>query len=422
MLRALLASTVIASTTAAASPLLQLGARNLELGSTRDIKPVSPDEDEIVDTSGDPYVRFAGFAQLAAGSDQQLRLGGAAAVSGVNCRLVEASAQAHLRAATDDPIGGIADATVCPFNYVVSFHGEGHAALGIAPNLGDRSDRWRRRYDEVSYKLGFGIGEFFDATEESPSRHSGLHVGVGYGVTRQLDEGERAVMKSAEIFGTLYRYRYFSPTISITVDGLAVSSKATKHDIGDLGSVVTTLDALKLELATTHVVISARGGLVKTGGRVTASGGSGGTAWMETYDASGLPELRGFGGEISIGGRGRGIEVLAHARRSVYPTIDGNLAREDHASASIAITRRAVRAVLAPFLARTQTWIRSADTDKAWTGGASLEVGRDVMKHVRLDAIVIAGVSPYASVEGARAPTNEVGGQALLVLTASAGI
>jgi hypothetical protein len=73
---------------------------------------------------------------------------------------------------------------------------------------------------------------------------------------------------------------------------------------------------------------------------------------------------------------------------------------------------------LSPFAARTRTWTRDAGDSHDLSAGASLYVGRQLTRELRVDAIGQAGVSPYASLDGERLPSSTLGGQVLVALSA----
>jgi hypothetical protein len=117
--------------------------------------------------------------------------------------------------------------------------------------------------------------------------------------------------------------------------------------------------------------------------------------------------------------------------RTFFPTFDGNLAREARISGTVTYVAgrsRRTTIALAPFAARTRTWVRSEGTAIEPTAGVSLHLGHELGSRLRVaqrtttlrvDAIGEAGVSPYARAAPDRLPSSTLGGQILVAVSGS---
>jgi hypothetical protein len=162
-----------------------------------------------------------------------------------------------------------------------------------------------------------------------------------------------------------------------------------------------------------------------SGGYVTASSstevnGQTTSSWTETIDSAGLPQMTILVGDVEVGGRRDRLEWNAKLARSFYPTFDGNISREARVAGSVSYTpgrTRRTKLVLSPFAARTRTWTRDAGDSQDVSAGASLHVGRQLTRELRVDAMGQAGMSPYARLDGGNVPASTLGGQVLVALT-----
>jgi hypothetical protein len=143
-------------------------------------------------------------------------------------------------------------------------------------------------------------------------------------------------------------------------------------------------------------------------------------SWTETIDSEGLPDMTIFVGYLEGGIRRDRITASGTVSRSFYPTFDGNIAREARVEGQVSYvagrTRR-TQLALSPFATRTHTWTREDGDSRDVATGASLHVGRELTKRLRVDAIGEAGVSPYARLDRERLPGNQLGGQVLVAVS-----
>ena len=114
------------------------------------------------------------------------------------------------------------------------------------------------------------------------------------------------------------------------------------------------------------------------------------------------------------------LQWSTQVARSFYPTFDGNIAREARVGGMVSYSpgrTRRTKLTLSPFAARTRTWTREDGSSHDISAGASLYVGRELTRELRVDAIGQAGVSPYARLEGDRRAREPLGGQVLVALS-----
>jgi hypothetical protein len=171
--------------------------------------------------------------------------------------------------------------------------------------------------------------------------------------------------------------------------------------------------------------VTAQAGWGFSGGYVMASGstevnGQTTSSWSETIDSTGLPQMTILVGDVEAGVTRDRLQWSARVARSFYPTFDGNIAREARLSGSVTYTpgrTRRTKLTLSPFAARTRTWTREDGTALDYSTGASLYVGRQLNRILRVDAIGQAGVSPYARIDSERVPSSTLGGQVLVAVS-----
>ena len=396
---------------------LALGEVQLELAPRRAL------DDE---TSTEPYVRMAGFAQVTGGGEGggDLGAGAAVAVPGLGCDFVNAAAQGRLRPLAEERVVGDARYAVCLSRMGFTVEFEGRRGIGLAPALDARRSLWRRRYDLSYDRVTVGGGEL----GEHAHHHTILLMSIGHGKTRQADGDARREIDQLDFDATIYRHRYERPGFEARVDALAFEVDGIKASGTDLGGVTSSFDPVRVALAGGAWFASARAGWGMTGGQIQASGktevdGEEVSSWSETIDGAGLPELRALAGEVAAGARGGGCEATASVGRSFYPTFDGNIALEERASGSLGCAlgpRRATKLRVSPFAARTWTWTREAGSSYEVSAGASVHAGHALDRRFRIDAIGEAGVAPYARLDGERDPSARLGGRLMVALSAGA--
>ena len=110
--------------------------------------------------------------------------------------------------------------------------------------------------------------------------------------------------------------------------------------------------------------------------------------------------------------------TTATVARSVFPTFDGNVAAEDRASARFDGALGDATFAVAPFATRTRTWTRDVGSYVDHALGVTAALGVPLSDLLRADVYGEFGLSPYARLDGDRAPRAAVGGQVLVALTA----
>lgn len=386
-------------------------------------------------------VRMAGFAQLTGGGEGggDLGAGAAVAVPGIGCDLLYGAAQGRLRPLAEERVVGDARYRVCVARRLVTIDFDGRRGVGLAPALDARRSLWRRRYDLSYDRVTVGGGEL----GRGAHHHSILVMAFGHGVVRQADGDAQRTMKQVDFDVAVYRDRYAGRGVEARVDVMAISGDAMKAGDSDLGGIAVAYEPVRVAVTGDGWFASAHAGWGVTGGELHASGstevnGQTTSSWSESFDGTGLPELTTLVGEVAAGARRGACEASASLGRQLYPTFDGDLSLEERAAGSVAcaVGRRGEGSVrVSPFAARTRTWIRDTGAGGGAmdeiSAGASIAAGRELGARraagggagarLRIDAIGEVGVTPYARLDGARAPDSQLGGRLLVALSGVAG-
>lgn len=393
---------------------LAVGAAQLDLAPRRDL---------LSDEATGPYWHGTAFAQVTAGtaSGPDVGVGAAAAVSGLGCDIVSGAVQGRLRPLTAQRAVGHAEWAVCLSRVGLTFEITGAHELGVAPALDGRRSLWRRRYDGSTERMTLGGGELWEG--DSPHRHAFVMMTVGHGVVTQHDDAGDGRSAQLEIDMTTYWYHYAGRATDAKVEALVIEGAGLKVGDDDRGGTAFAVLPARARIDRDGWYAAAHGGWAFTGGRMTASSqttvnGEVVDQWTETIDGDGLPTLTIPVGSVAVGVRTGELWTSAAATRSVFPTFDGNVAAEDRVSARFDGTAGRATFALAPFATRTRTWTREAGSYVDRALGVSASVGRPLSDVVRADVYGEFGLSPYARLDGDRAPRAAVGGQVLVALTA----
>ncbi len=420
------------SVAGAAPPELALGAEQLQLEPRRDLLDLlheTPPADRL------PWTRTSGFVQLTGGgrTGGDAGVGAAAALGGLGCDLAAMTVQGRLRPFADDGDGaavGELTYSVCPFAAIFTLAWEGRRGAGLLPGLDARRSLWNRAYTDAHDSARMGFGPFWN---RNGARHTIFLLDFGHGETTQHDGDEIRTIKSLDI--DLVMYRNVHPS-GITFDVLAFHQDAMKAGTDNKGGIASTFVPLRVRYEAPTVFVQASAGWGITGGYTTASSstevnGQTVSSWTETIDGSGLPAITRVIGDVEAGVRIDRWSASARIARTFFPTFDGNLAREGRVGGTVryvAGRTRRTSIALAPFAARTRTWVRGEGTAIEPTAGASLHIGRELTNRlrvaqrtttVRVDAIGEAGVSPYARAAADRLGASTLGGQILVALSGS---
>ncbi len=396
---------------------VELGLQQLELARRRDLGDEAP---------VDPWLRFAGFAQITGGgrAGGDAAAGAAAAVGGAGCDLVSGSVVGRLRPFGDDQRAtGEVTYGACLLRYFFTVAFDGTRGTGLAPAIGARRSLWSRRYDAVYDRAELGFGEIFG--DDDTHRHTIFSMALGHGTTTQADGDATRTIKTVDLDFSLYRYR--DTRRGLAVDAIVFTNDSLKAGESNLGGVASAFMPVRVRLERPEFYVAATAGWGMTGGVVTASGstevnGKTTSSWTETIDSEGLPQITRLVGNVEAGIVRDRLTASTRIARTFYPTFDGNIAREGRVEGEVTYvagqTRR-TKLSLAPFATRTRTWTREEGTSREVAAGASLQLGRELTQQLRVDAIGEAGVSPYARLDRDRVPTgNSLGGQVVVALSA----
>ncbi len=393
---------------------LAVGAAQLDLAPRRDL---------LSDEATGPYWHGAAFAQVTAGtaSGPDVGVGAAAAVSGIGCDIVSGTVQGRLRPLAAQRAVGHAAWSFCLSRVGLTFELSGTHELGVAPALDGRRSLWRRRYDANTERITVGGGELWRG--DSRHRHAMMMMTIGHGVVTQHDDAGDGRSAALELEMSTYWYHYAGRATDAKLEVLVIEGAGLKVGDDDRGGTAMTLLPLRGRIDRDGWYAGAHGGWAFTGGQMTASSqttvdGEVVDEWTETIDGAGLPELTIPVGGATAGVRTGALWTSAAVARTVYPTFDGNVAAEDRVSARFdgALGRAAF--TLAPFATRTRTWTRDAGSYVDRALGVTAAIGRPLSDVVRADVYGEFGLSPYARLDGERAPRAAVGGQVLVALTA----
>ncbi len=400
----------------AAPPEMVLGDAELELRPRRDVI-------DAKDDSPQEWVRFAGFAQITGGgrAGGDAGAGAALAVGGANCDLVAGTVHGRFRPLADggEPLGRVTY-SVCPLAVLVTIKFDGHREAGISPGLDARRSLWNRAYTDVYDHVTFAGGPLWD--KDGAPVHTFLSIGVGHGTTTQTDDLTTRTIKRLDIDLSMYELRHLT---GFGLDAVSVTGSGLKAGTTNTGGVTTMFVPLRLHYDRDDFYANADAGWGLTGGQITASGstevnGKTTSSWNDTIDSKGLPEITDWVGSVEAGVRRDRISATGRAARSFYPTFDGNFARESRVAGTVTYTAGRTRRTtvsVAPFAARTRTWVRDAGSTREISAGAQIHIGRELNQQLRLDAVGEAGVSPYARSESERLPGGTLGGQLMVALS-----
>ena len=393
---------------------LAVGAAQLELAPRRDL---------MSEEATGPYWHAAAFAQVTAGSASgpDVGVGAAAAVSGVGCDIVSGSVQGRLRPLAEQRAVGSAQWGFCLSRMLMTFEMSGVHELGVTPALDRRRSIWRRRYDGNYERMTVGFGEYWKS--DLRHRHAFGMVTMGHGTIEQRDDLGARTTTQLDLDVTFYWYHYAGAKLDAKLEALAISVNGQKSGDDDHGGVAGTFAPLRGSIDGGSWFASAHAGWGQTGGTFTASSetkvdGEVVDSWTETIDGEGLPQLSIPVGQVTLGVRRGGWAASASAGRAVYPTFDSNVAAEERVSARVDGAIGATTVALAPFATRTRTWTREVGSYVDRAVGATASAGRPVTDALRVDVYGELGVSPYARLDGGRAPVASLGGQVLVALTA----
>ncbi|HEY5925778.1 MAG TPA: hypothetical protein VIV11_29025 [Kofleriaceae bacterium] len=408
---------VLASSATAAPAELALGDIQLELGPRHDFLADEDSEGDELVMTGEPYYRYAAFAQLTGGGhgNGDVGTGASAAIAGLGCDFAAGTAQGRLR--FDSTFAGEATYSLCLSRVLLTAVFDGRRGVGVEPALDARRSLWAQHYNETYDRIEIGFGEVW---WQRQNRHTLAMIALGHGTLEQADR----TVKTLDIDFTLYRYRRVTDS-TITVEAIVLEGEALKAGADDKGGVAHAFLPVRLRYDTPDHYIVASAGWGFSGGYVTASGstevnGKTTSSWSETIDSTGLPQMTIPIGDLEAGMRRDRVEWSAKVGRTFYPTFDGNIAREARVAASVSYTpgrTRRTKLSLSPFAARTRVWTRDAGTSLDTSTGASLYFGRELTRELRVDAIGQAGITPYAQLEGDREGTPSLGGQVLVALS-----
>ena len=399
---------LVASPAGAAPAELALGDLQLEL---------EPRHDFLDEQSADPYFRFAGFAQLTGGGQGggDVGAGASAALAGLGCDVLAGSAQGRLR--FDATYAGEVRYGACLSRVLITAAFDGHRGVGLEPALDARRSLWAQPYDDTYDRAEIAFGEWWGNERH---RHTIFKMALGHGTTHH---GDRTV-KTIDLDFALYRYRRVVDS-TLTVDAIVLTDQALKAGADNKGGIATAFMPVRLRYETPALYIAASAGWGFSGGKVTASSetkvnGETTSSWTETFDSTGLPQMTILVGDVEAGIHRDRLRASTRIARSFYPTFDGNIAREARIAGEVSYSpgrTRRTKLSLSPFAARTKTWTREDGTSRDISAGASLYVGRQLTRELRVDAVGQAGVSPYARLaEGL--PASTLGGQLLVALSA----
>jgi hypothetical protein len=397
------------ATVAHASPELAIGAQQLEL---------LPRADIYDDVETNPRVRTAGFAQLTTGNEAgtDLGVGGAAAVAGLGCDFVNASAQARLRPLSEQSAVGSANWSLCLSKVLMTLVFDGRHALGVAPAIDARHSWWRRRYDENYGRVTAGGGEFWISDERH--RHTIFLLSIGHGETKQAD----AKIVQMDFDMLLYRY-HFAGAHDLELDALAITSSAIKAGTSNLGGLAAHVYPLRVRYDDGTRFASVSAGWALAGGRMTLSSetkvdGETVDSWTDTIDGEGLPEFSTRAYDVTMGARVKGIEMSMTASKQLYPTFGGDLALERRLATRTSYSFGKMTLALSPFIARTRMWTRESGNFADKSYGVTFAMGRSLNKLLRLDAMGEAGKTPYTRLDGDHVQKSQLGGQVMFALSA----
>ncbi len=327
-------------------------------------------------------------------------------------------AQARLR--FDASYAAEANYSLCLSRVLLTTVFDGRRGMGIEPALDARRSLWAHRYDETYDRVEIGFGEVW---WNDRHRHTLFMMALGHGTTEQADR----TVKTIDFDFTLYRLRRFAGA-TLTLDAIVFTSEALKAGTDNKGGVAAAFMPVRLRYERPDRYITVQAGWGFSGGYVMASGstevnGQTTSSWSETIDATGLPKMTILVGDVEAGLVRDRLQWTARLARSFYPTFDGNIAREARVSGAVTYTpgrTRRTKLTLSPFAARTRTWTRDAresGTSLDLSAGASMYVGRQLNRILRVDAIAQAGISPYARIDSDRLPSSTLGGQVLVALS-----
>src|SRR5690606_20417049 len=215
--------------------------------------------------SQDPPVRAAAFAQLTGGGEGggDLGVGGAFAMAGLGCDLVNVAVQGRLRPFAEERAVGDARYSLCLVGIGLTVIFEGRHGGGLAPAIDARRSLWRRRYDLTYERMTAGVGEI----PSGRHHHSVLMMGLGHGTTRQVDGEDEREIDQIDIEAVPYGYRYGAPGLALRLEALVLGVDAIKAGRSNLGGVAMAFQLVRAAIDRGRWFAAVRGGWGITGGR-----------------------------------------------------------------------------------------------------------------------------------------------------------
>jgi hypothetical protein len=270
----------------------------------------------------------------------------------------------------------------------------------VAPALADRPDRWRRRYATAGFDVEvIGINAF--------TRHWGLQfirVGNGFDWERQHDAASdaRRYIQSADWSPVTFVRRADGEEIA-RLDPIVLEGRAIASDHS--GVVLTTFYPRVTGIPLGSARLDVAYGQAETGWSSTSVNGRPPT--VITSDQ--LPNKRVPAARVKLAVPVGDIDVTATGERGMYLGQDATLVVEERATLSLATHVRTLPVRASGFAAHSVIWTSKTDSTEHVTGGISLALDVPLRDHWNLTNTAELARTFYATLDGDRAPRDELG-------------
>lgn len=265
-------------------------------------------------------------------------------------------------------------------------------AFDAAPKLGDRPDRWRRRYRTAGFDVDLVGAQFI-----------GKHVGAQF---MRVDNGF-AWEEQQDGADTVKRF-----VSTADWSPFAFTLRRDGEEVGRLDPIV--LEAIAIDGAYDGVVMTElwpRLTNLEVGPvSIDAAYGRASTGWQQisvddevvsTITSAELPVIRTPAWRARLGLHGK-VEASAGIERNLHLTADAALVLEERASAEVRTTFGDTEVSATGFAARSKAWTSPDDSQRYVTGGGGVSIATPVRDLWTLTGNAEVARSFYASLQGER--------------------
>jgi len=286
-------------------------------------------------------------------------------------------------------------------------------AQDLVPQLSTRRSFWRRPYARELVGVQLSFGNLLD------DKWDVLRFYMEAGRLSQTDETEIVRHREAAAGFTMASYGYARPDPyqpDVRVDLLSVDGRGVVVENGP-DAVVVKADLVRasgMRLGPLYADLA--GGPAGTG-TMNISVESGGDSWSTTITTENLPNIATMTGRARLYTVGERAAFALEAERSMYLTVDVELALESRATLSARWRNPYGELQVRGFLSDNQLWLDKETSEHSRTWGGFASWHHQLTEDISAVASVEVARSFYVNLtDGSLRPTPEVGTQVLVTL------